>query len=147
MLDKDSPVQGVATYLEFLGDYGRLQYVLTPHGFSEDGALLKPYLLHRQVPKDGSRTRWKRALLAIEPTPLAGADDYIEMGLERTAPMSVLMNRLVYGAWEQVGKPLFAEVSKKDLSDLRSGKSPTALMTRIEKVKAVAGYFEVEEVD
>lgn len=147
MLNRDNPVQGVATYLEYKGDYGSLQYVMVPHGFSEDGALLKPYLIHRLVPKDGARARWKRAILAVDPAPATTPEEYLVLALDRSSAMTSLMNRLIYGNWTQVGKPLFAEVSKKDLTALRSGKSPTALLTRIEKVKAVAEYSKVEEDD
>lgn len=145
MLNRDSAVQGVATYLEFEGDYGYLQYVVTPHGFSEDGAMLKPYAIHRMCTTRADRSRWKRVIVGLEPNPDRPEEETTVEALSRTDLRS-LTQRLMYGSWNLVGAPLFVEVSKKDLSDLRKGKTPTALMTRVDKAVAVAEYHkDVEE--
>lgn len=139
MLNRDNPVQGVATYLEYQGAYGRLQYIITPHGFSEDGALLKPYALHRFLTDPSSKARWKREILGVEPNPNEEKDPLLLKTLEDTY-LKNLFKRVVYGSWELIGKPLFVEVSKKDLTALRQGKTPTMLMSRLEKVRAVAEF-------
>lgn len=146
MLDRDNPVQGVATYLEYRGDYGRLQYIITPHGFSEDGALLKPYALHRILSSSEDRSRWKREILGLEPNPQGEADSMLLEAIQSTY-LKNLLNRIRYGSWELVKRPLFVEVSKKDLTALRKGKTPTMLMSRIEKVKASAEFPKVKEED
>lgn len=147
MLDRDNPVQGVGTYVEFSGDYGSLQYAFTPHGYSEDGALLMPYVLHRFLSVAGQRARWKRVMVPVEPSRDDTPDDYMAKALDRNGALLTLVKRVSYGNWTPSGPPLYFEVSKKDLTSLRAGKSPSAMMQRIEKLRTVAEFNKVKEED
>ena len=140
MLTKDNPIQGVATYFEYQGDYGTYQAIFTPHGFSEDDALLRPYLIHRTVLSDNTRAHWKRAILALElPGEPSTPDEYLKSSAVSTRPLMTHMNKLAYGKWTPTVDPISVEVSKRDLSDLRNGKTPTALMLRIDKTRKALG--------
>ena len=146
MLDRDNPVQGVAVYLEYKSDYGRLQYLITPHGFTEDGALLRPYALHRFLSSVAERPRWKREILGLEPNPQSTPDEITYEAMTNTY-LKKLGDRIRYGSWDLVGRPLFVEISRKDLTALRKGKTPTMLMSRLEKVKAASEFPTVKEED
>jgi len=147
MLDRDNPVQGVGVYFEFTGGYGSLQYVVTPHGYSEDGALLMPYVVHRLVSDWKPKAHWKRTMTPVELSKESTHEETMTRSLARGESLTKLVNRLLYGEWTMAGPPLYFEVSKKDLTDLRSGKTPTSMMQRVEKIKAVAEFPKVKEED
>jgi hypothetical protein len=42
-----------------------------------------------------------------------------------------------------VGKPMFVEVSKKDLTDVSTGKTPTKVIYRIGQTRSAQGFPEL----
>jgi hypothetical protein len=49
-------------------------------------------------------------------------------------------DKMLIGGWEIVKEPLLVEVSKKDMTDIRLGKTPSKFMYRVDLIRKALDF-------
>jgi hypothetical protein len=147
MLDRTKDVQGVAVYAEFTRgtDGPTMMMFVTPDGYDSEGTPVPAALFRRIVSPTTPKKQWKCSTMAwnaiSEREALLLEDGEKDVFAEaRLRFSSALFDGLksTVGAveWRPVGDPVFVEVSKKDLDDVRVRKTPTKVVYRITQTRA-----------
>lgn len=146
MLDKEKDVQGIALYAQFHKPGAMTQLLITPDGYEESGEKVYASLYRRIVTASSPKKQWRSSI--IRPAEAESYDFEVShdraMFAEKRLNFAVqLFDSLLSGKWELYKEPIFLEVSKKDLTDIRTAKTPTKLMYRINQSREALG-FETE---
>lgn len=146
MLDKEKDVQGIALYAQLHKPGAMAQLLITPDGYDESGEKIYASLYRRIVTEATPKKQWRSS--NIRTKDVEGYDFEVSHDRERFAEERLnfavqLFDSLLAGKWELHKEPIYLEVSKKDLTDIRSAKTPTKLMYRINQSREAMG-FETE---
>lgn len=134
-----------ALYLEFRRENHTAQVILTPPIHNAVADKHEPArVLNRQISDENPRRPWKiyqadsSADLGFAPTP--------QNGVERSLPilneLSSFFAGFVSGSWVLYQTPLTIEMSQDDINDISTGETPNALIRRVLKARAEAGFSE-----
>lgn len=148
MLDKEKDVQGISVYIEFIKPEAKLQLLVTPDGYTPEGREVASSLYRRVTTSVTPKKQWRNSLLSWRAIsdlgglemPIDKKDEFAESRLEFAY---TLFEGVRNGGWELVKNPIFIETSKKDLEDIRLGKTPSKLMYRIDKTREALGFDAV----
>lgn len=142
MLEKEKDVQGVAVYAEWAKARCLLQVIITPDGYTESSNEFVQASMYRRITTaEKPKQQWKASSLEHDKRdeygPLLPLTDeetsqYAERRLSKTIEW---FDRMIVGGWEIVKEPLLIEVSKKDMDDIRLGKTPSKFMYRVDLVR------------
>jgi hypothetical protein len=141
--DPEKKVQGTAMYMEFKNEYEQIfQMFITPDGISEVGQFVIGRAYYRRLSASEPKKQWKTQALKrtlVDPMMAHTTPEHRE---ERLESLAWLMKRVSISS-HLVGKPFFVEVSKKDLADIASGKTPTKVVHRIGQSRTALNYPEM----
>lgn len=143
MIDKESDVQGIAVYAQFHKSGAMCQMLITPDGYNENGEAVKSSLYRRVVTLDSPKKQWRSSTVrSADPseTDFSVLESREKFAEERLNFASQLFDSLVSGKWELHKQPVFLETSKKDLTDVQVGRTPTKLMYRINQSREALGF-------
>lgn len=147
MLDATKDVQGVALYAEFRKPGATMQLIFTPDGYNEEGKQVNASLYRRVVTPNAPKKQWRSSSLSNN-----GIADVIaesrqiddaqvgEVAEKRLSFATQLFDGIISGGWVLTNKPLLIETSKKDLTDIRQGKTPNKLLYRVGLTKDAEGF-------
>ena len=146
MLDKEKDVQGVALYAQFHKPGAMTQLIITPDGYDEQGEKVLASLYRRVVTHESPKKQWRSSFIRTT----SATDVDFEEGAQRASFAekrlsfaTQLFDSLLNGKWELHKDPIYLEVSKKDLTDIREAKTPTKLLYRVNQSRE-AQSFETE---
>jgi hypothetical protein len=151
-------IQGFAVYFEVArGSNTVVQFLLTPDGFDTNDDFVGARMYYRQLTDLQPRKQWRGYTLEkdtilklltdtdVSISLIPASEAFTENRLDTT--MGSLIKRLHYdNNWRVTYKPLVVEVSKKDLSDISSRKTPTKVIYRVQQVKKAVGFPETLSV-
>ncbi len=147
-MEKNRTPVGKALYLELQKGTGAYQIIFVP-GYRDprDGERKLPVVLKRQVSASSPRKQWK-----IATTWGYGASDLRKtisslsrqdaVGTMFTNSLNSIMSQLFHQGWVVNKRPLAVEVSEEDAMKVHDGKTPPALIRRIDKARIELGYSE-----
>lgn len=158
MLDPTQEVQGIAVYVEFrkesMGSVATTQFLLMPDGYRTDGLFVPASLYRRAVDRWSPKRQWRSSFISTQheshdslPT-YSNREQRIEHGDARLERAINLLRQLAYKgsdgtySWSLVGEPLFIEVSKRDLDDVSSNKTPSKVVYRIGQTRTAKKFPE-----
>lgn len=147
MLDNTKEVQGVGVYAEFRKPGATMQMIVTPDGYTSDGKRVPANLFRRVVTPASPKKQWRNSPIPHDKfEEMAGEDlalfQFEEYASTRLSSFANLFDAISNGSWQIVNKPFHLEVSKKDLDDVRSGKTPTKMLYRIGLVRKEQNFPE-----
>lgn len=150
MLDLDKDVQGVALYAEFRKTGATMQLIITPDGYSEEGKEVPANIYRRVVTPSTPKKQWRSSNLRVTSKMRECKDygttlpDYEKNTIaeKRFAVAEQLFDSLLNGGWAIEKEPLFIETSKKDMTDIRQGKTPNKMLYRINQTRKAQGFPE-----
>lgn len=145
MLDKNRDVQGIALYAEFRKPGAMLQMIVTPDGYALDDKEVPATLWRRVLTPATPKKQWRNSSLSWravgdlngEPLPTEKKEEFAE---KRLSFATQLFDSLKSGGWSLTKEPLFIETSKKDLEDVKMGKTPNKLLYRINQTRDSQGF-------
>mgnify|MGYP006297507947 CR=1 FL=1 len=141
--DPEKKVQGTALYMEFKNEYNQIvQMFITPDGTNELGLFVTGRAYYRRLTASQPKKQWKVQTLKrslVHPERGVADEEYRE---ERIESLAWLVKRVSISSVLN-GKPFFVEVSKKDLVDISSGKTPTKVVHRIGQSRTALNYPEM----
>jgi hypothetical protein len=142
ILDNEKAVQGFALYTEFKNAYGHIyQMFITPDGYDEMGAVIPATVYRRRLDEAHPKKQWKTTRLGIQ---MVDSDGILTEAHKLSRLESIRTTMLRLGAsYSIVGKPFFVEVPKKDLSDIRTGKTPIKVVYRIGQTRSALNFPEM----
>lgn len=145
MLDATKDVQGITLYTEFRKPGAMMQILITPDGYAVDGKEVSASLYRRVTTPATPKKQWRNSNLSWRAiTDLNGealADGAKEQFTEnRLSFATQLFDGIKNGGWQMTKEPILIETSKKDLDDVRSGKTPNKLMYRINQTRTALGF-------
>ena len=146
MLDKEKDVQGVALYAQFHKPGAMTQLRITPDGYDESGEKVYSSLYRRVISTHSPKKQWRSSTIRSAETKeydLEVSHDRAMFAERRLSFAVQLFDSLLSGKWELHKEPIYLEVSKKDLTDIRGAKTPTKLMYRINQSREALS-FETE---
>jgi hypothetical protein len=147
-MEKNKTAIGKALYLELRKGTGAYQIVFVP-GYLDprDGERKLPVVLKRQVSKSSPRKQWK-----VAKTWGHGASDLRKNLGTLSRPEAVemmfvnslnsIMSQLFHQGWQLNKQPVSVEVSEDDAMKVYDGKTPPALIRRIDKARIALGFSE-----
>jgi hypothetical protein len=142
--DVTKEVQGVAVYAEFSKPNATMMFIITPDGYSEEGHKVNASLYRRIVTSYSPKKQWRNtSLIEVDfSRPLPSGDNFRKQRLaeERLLIVRQLFEGIVTGGWSLVKEPIFVEVSKKDLDDVRKRKTPSKIVYRINQTRKTLGF-------
>lgn len=150
MLDLEKDVQGVALYAEFRKPGATMQLIITPDGYNEEGKQVPAALYRRVVTPDTPKKQWRSSKLRVTSkmrecadngTTLAD-DERERIAEKRFSFAEQLFDGVISGGWSLEKEPLFIEASKKDMTDVRHGKTPNKMLYRINQTRKAQGFPE-----
>jgi hypothetical protein len=145
MLEATKDVQGIALYTEFRKPGAMMQILITPDGYAVDGKEVAASLYRRVTTPATPKKQWRNSNLSWRAiTDLNGealANDAKEQFTEtRLGFATQLFDGIKNGGWQMTKEPILIETSKKDLEDVKLGKTPNKLMYRINQTRTVLGF-------
>lgn len=147
MLDATKDVQGVALYAEFRKPGATMQIIITPDGYNEEGKKVTSSLYRRVVTPHALKKQWRSSSISnngvsdeIEAGQQIDNDKVGEVAEKRLSFATQLFDGIISGGWSLTIKPLLIETSKKDLTDVRQGKTPNKLLYRVGLIKDAEGF-------
>jgi hypothetical protein len=146
MLDKEKEVQGVALYAQLHKPGAMTQLIITPDGFDEKGDKVLASLYRRIVTHESPKKQWRSSIIptaVIEDMDFEDGTHRADFAQARIGFASQLFDSLLTGKWELHKEPIYLEVSKKDLTDIREAKTPTKLLYRVNQTREALN-FETE---
>ena len=150
MLDLEKDVQGVALYAEFRKPGATSQIIVTPDGYSEEGKQVPAALYRRVVTPSTPKKQWRQTKLRVTSKMRECADNGTTLANEdreriaekRFEVARQLFEGFINGGWNITNGPLFIETSKKDMTDIRQGKTPNKLLYRVNQTRKAQGFPE-----
>ena len=150
MQDPTKDVQGVALYAEFRKPGATMQLIITPDGYNEEGKEVPGSLWRRVVTPSTPKKQWRSSNMRItskmqecKNNGTSLPDSERERIMEkRLSFASQLFDGLENGGWTLTKDLLFIETSKKDLTDIRLGKTPNKMLYRINQTRKAQGFPE-----
>lgn len=145
MLDTTKDVQGIALYAEFRKPGAMMQVLITPDGYSTDNKEVPAALWRRVVTPASPKKQWRSSNLSWKAVgelalqPLA-SEKRAEFTETRLSFATQLFDGIRSGGWVLTKEPLFIETSKKDLDDVRLGKTPNKMMYRINQTREAQNF-------
>ena len=146
MLDKEKDVQGVALYAQFHKAGAMTQIIITPDGFDEKGDKVLASLYRRIVTQESPKKQWRSSFIpsaVVEDMDFEDGNQRVAFADQRMQFATQLFDSLLTGKWELHKEPIYLEVSKKDLTDIREAKTPTKLLYRVNQSREALS-FETE---
>lgn len=143
MIDTAKDVQGIALYAQFHKPGAMFQLIITPDGHAESGESVKASLYRRVVTTASPKKQWRSSYLRSGETvniDFENEDHRAWVAEQRLGFAGQLFDSLLSGKWELHKDPIFLEVSKKDLTDIRVGKTPTKLMYRLNQSREALSF-------
>lgn len=152
-MDKGKDVQGYALYLELRRVNYTAQFVITPDGYDESGRFTPATVFRRTLHTSATKRRWRNYAIRMNNDSFAAVRTTGELsgGLLRAS----LTDRLAYIVDQHLYRlgitdkfrlyndtPIFVEVTKADLTEIKKGDLPTKLWTRIKSSRAALGFPE-----
>ena len=139
--DTEKPVQGTALYAEFQHRTGSAvtQVFFTPDGTDEDGRTVYAKMFMRTLTTERPKRQWATTSLRNSLTDENGVSDEAYR-FERVAHFEQTFRRLHLRGYELVKNPFVVEVSRKDLADIRNGKTPTKVIYRIGQTRTALDF-------
>lgn len=146
MLEKEKDVQGIALYAQLHKPGAMAQLLITPDGYDETGERVFASLYRRIVTASSPKKQWRSS--TVRSTDPEGYDfevshDRATFAEKRLNFAVQLFDSLLSGKWELHKEPIYLEVSKKDLTDIKVAKTPTKLIYRINQSREALS-FETE---
>lgn len=146
MLEKEKDVQGIALYAQFHKPGAMTQLLITPDGYDEIGEKVYASLYRRIVTTTSPKKQWRSS--AIRSADVEGYDFEVSHDRARFAEKRLsfavqLFDSLLSGKWELHKEPIYLEVSKKDLTDIKVARTPSKLIYRINQSREALN-FETE---
>ena len=126
-----------------------MQLLITPDGYNEEGKEVPASLYRRVVTPNTPKKQWRSSSLGM-----SRIREYMDAGLAleeekkeemaegRLAFATQLFDSLMTGGWAIEKEPLFIETSKKDMTDIRLGKTPNKMLYRINQTRKAQGFPE-----
>jgi len=146
MLDKTKDVQGIALYAQFHKPGAMTQLMITPDGYDEQGEKVLASLYRRVVTHESPKKQWRSSFIRTadaEGVDFESGEERVKFAEQRLNFATQLFDSLMNGKWELHKDPIYLEVSKKDLTDIREAKTPTKLLYRVNQSREALG-FETE---
>jgi len=143
MLEKEKDVQGIALYAQFHKPGAMTQLLITPDGYDEAGDKVFASLYRRIITASTPKKQWRSSNIRsaeVGELDFEKADDRAVFAEKRLNFAVQLFDSLLSGKWELHKDPIYLEVSKKDLTDIREAKTPTKLMYRINQSRETLNY-------
>lgn len=147
MLDMTKDVQGITLYAEFRKPGAMMQLMFTPDGYNEEGKEVPAALYRRVLTPHTPKKQWRSSNIsqtALREQKELGVflenDKKDEFAEKRLAFATQLFDGIVNGGWTLTKKPLLIETSKKDLTEIRLGKTPNKLLYRVGLTKDAEGF-------
>ena len=143
MLEKEKDVQGIALYAQFHKPGAMTQLLITPDGYDESGEKVFASLYRRIVTTTSPKKQWRSSTIRsgeLSDLDFEKADDRARFAEKRLSFAVQLFDSLLSGKWELHKEPIYLEVSKKDLTDIKVAKTPTKLIYRINQSREVLGF-------
>jgi hypothetical protein len=146
MLEKEKEVQGVAVYAEWTKPNALLQVIITPDGYTEQDEFTQSHMYRRVITTDKPKQQWRASPLdydkhdeynSILPLLDTEISSYAETRMNKTIQW---FDKMLIGGWEIVKEPLLVEVSKKDMGDIRLGKTPSKFMYRVDLIRKALDF-------
>lgn len=141
-----------ALYLEFRRDTHTSQILIVPSVLQDSGDKFFPAkIITRQVSKLNPRRSWRYYGFVSEskilPEELSGSTEAVEAYINSEIQPTMLELGPLFagyqaGHWEMVAQPLSIEMSEDDIKDTTATNTPQALLRRVMKARAVAGFPE-----
>jgi hypothetical protein len=119
------------------------QLLITPDGYEESGDKVLASLYRRIVTESTPKKQWRSSIIRstdVGDYDFENTDDRAKFAEKRLNFAVQLFDSLLSGKWELHKEPIYLEVSKKDLTDIRTAKTPTKLMYRINQSREAMGY-------
>lgn len=136
-----------AIYVEMTKDTRTSQVLLTPPSYNPTTDTMDQIrVMARKVSELHPKRSWKtyrtKKIFEVpsEPTVTPTLDMVIEDSVPYLKDISDFFLGYSAGGWEMRMHPLTVEMSYDDIRDVREGKTPAALMRRITRVRAEAGF-------
>ena len=143
IIDSSKSVQGSAFYAEFTNSYGHVfQIFITPDGVNEVGELVTATAFTRTLSEAKPKRQWRASKLGRQVVSPEDGTARLEFLASRLSVIEYTVRRLST-QYTLVGKPLFVEVSKKDLLDVGLGKTPIKVTYRIGQTRSAQGFPEM----
>lgn len=145
MLDKEQPVQGFAVYAEFRKGGTTHQVFFTPDGFNNAGNFVSLKVHRRSISSSAPKKQWRttsapdgdiRSALADGST-IVPSEEWVKSRLHFC---NLLFEQMINQGWTMTGTPLVVEVSKRDMDDIGSFRTPTKVIYRINQSRDAAGF-------
>jgi hypothetical protein len=146
MLEKEKDVQGIALYAQFHKPGAMTQLLITPDGYDESGEKVFSSLYRRIVTTTSPKKQWRSSTVRsgeLTELDFEKEDDRAKFAEKRLSFAVQLFDSLLSGKWELHKEPIYLEVSKKDLTDIKVAKTPTKLIYRINQSREALS-FETE---
>lgn len=140
-----SKAVATALYLEFRRENHTAQVILTPpvHNAVAD-KFENASVLNRQISDENPRRPWK--FYSSENSSDLGFATSVEDATTRSLPilneLSSFFAGFVAGGWVLYQTPIAVDMSQDDLNDVSARETPNALIRRILKARAEAGFSE-----
>lgn len=143
MIDKEKDVQGIALYAQFHKPGAMFQLLMTPDGYNEAEEAVRSSLYRRVVTHASPKKQWRSSNVRNgDPAGVDFEDEAHRANLaeHRMGFATQLFDSLLTGKWELHKEPIYLEVSKKDLTDIQAGRTPTKLMYRINQSREALSF-------
>jgi hypothetical protein len=145
MLDNTKDVQGVAVYAEFRKPGATMQIMVTPDGYTTDNKEVKANLYRRVVTPTSPKKQWRNSSISKNPIATLAGEPLLDANkeafvTERLSFSTDLFDAINNGGWQIVKEPFLVEVSKKDLEDVMTGKTPNKMLYRINLTRNALGF-------
>ena len=143
MLDKEKDVQGIALYAQFHKPGAMTQLIITPDGYDEKGEKVLASLYRRVVTTDSPKKQRRSSFIRTadaEGVDFESGEERVTFAEKRLNFATQLFDSLMNGKWELHKDPIYLEVSKKDLTDIREAKTPTKLLYRVNQSREALSF-------
>jgi hypothetical protein len=145
-MEKNRTPVGKALYIELQKANSAYQIIFVP-GYTDprDGERKLPVVLKRQVSASSPRKQWKIAktwgygVSDIRKT-IESLSREDAVGTMFTNSLNSVMSQLFHQGWVINNRPLAVEVSEEDAMKVHDGKTPPALIRRIDKARIELGF-------
>lgn len=145
-MEKNRTPVGKALYLELQKNSSAYQIIFVP-GYTDprDGERKLPVVLKRQISVSSPRKQWRVGKTwGYGEADLRKSIDSISrqdaVGLMFNNSLNTIMSQLFHQGWKVNSRPLAVEVSEDDVMKVYDGKTPPALIRRIDKARTELGY-------
>lgn len=142
------PVVGKALYLEFRYADNTTQVILTPEGISSGGKLIPMTCYRRTISSTKPRKSWKQvsstAVSALETAGIAplSTEHALATFRDRVGFTDNLFMQLMSRGYTLYKQPIAVEVTREDLDDVRSGRTPYKILGRITRCRRTLNFGE-----